>query len=268
MSFPILEFDPDRNALLTPGHFHQPMTDMPACGVLCFFQDVIEHLGAQGLLKEITSLRSEMGRHPVYRFTTPSGGDVAVVHPGIGGPLAAGLMEETIALGVRHFIACGGAGVLDSAMAVGGLLVPMAAIRDEGTSYHYLPPSREVDVQPDAVGVIEAALRERRVPYRLVKTWTTDAFYRETPARIAARKAEGCACVEMETAALAAVAQFRGVTFGQLLYGGDDVGGATWDARNWKGQWTVREKLTLLAADISLKLGEERGAVLRQLPRA
>ena len=256
MTVPILEFDPDREALLSPSHFHQPRGDMPTCGVLCFFQDVIGHLHAQGLLKEITSLRSEMGRHPVYRFATP-GGDVALVHPGIGGPLAAGLMEETIALGVRHFLACGGAGVLDSSLAVGELLVPTAAVRDEGTSYHYLPASREVAVQPAAIAVIEAGLRERQVLYRLVKTWTTDAFYRETPARIATRKAEGCACVEMETASLAAVAQFRGVTFGQILYGGDDVSGTQWDARDWKGQWTVREKLTLLAAEIAAQLGEK-----------
>ena len=261
MPLPILEFDPDRNALLSPSHFHQPRADMPACGVLCFFQDVIEHFAAKGLLTEITSLRSEMGRHPVYRFSTP-GGDVALAHPGIGGPLAAGLMEETIALGVRHFIACGGAGVLDSALAVGGLLVPTAAVRDEGTSYHYLPASREVAVQPEAVATIEAELRRQQVPYRLVKTWTTDAFYRETPARIATRRAEGCACVEMETAALAAVAQFRSVTFGQLLYSGDDVGGATWDARNWKGQFTVREKMTLLAAEIAARLGGERCSVV------
>ena len=226
---------------------------MPASCVLCFFQDVIDHLNSQGLLKEITSLRSEMGRHPVYRFVT-SGGEVALAHPGVGAPLAAGMMEETIALGARQFIACGGAGVLDSALVVGGLLVPTVAVRDEGTSYHYLPASREVTLQPGPIAVIEAELRERQVPYRLVKTWTTDAFYRETPARIATRKAEGCASVEMETAALCAVAQFRGVKFGQLLYSGDDLSGADWDGRDWHGQWSIREKLTLLAAKIALKL--------------
>ncbi len=253
MKLPILEFDPNREALLNPGKLIQPHAGMPVSCVLCFFQDVIDHLKSQGLLTEITSLRCEMGRHPVYRFATPLG-DVALAHPGIGSPLAAGLLEELIALGGRQFIACGGAGVLDSALAVGGLLVPTAAVRDEGTSYHYLPASREVTVQPGSVAVIEAGLRERHVPYRLVKTWTTDAFYRETPARIARRKAEGCTCVEMETSALCAVAQFRGVKFGQLLYGGDDLGGADWDERNWHGQWSVREKLTMLAAEIALAL--------------
>jgi len=109
-------------------------------------------------------------------------------------------------------------------------------------------------VQADVVNAIAATLGEHQVAHRLVKTWTTDAFYRETPARIAARRAEGCACVEMETAALAAVAQFRGVKFGQLLYGGDDLGGAEWDGRNWNGQWNIREKLTFLAAEIALRI--------------
>jgi uridine phosphorylase len=252
MNLPILEFDPNREALLNPAKLIKTHPEMPVSCVLCFFHDVIRHLGEQGLLKEITSLRSEMGKHPVYRFTTPHG-DVALAHPGIGSPLAAGMMEETIALGARQFIACGGAGVLDSSP-VGSVLVPTAAVRDEGTSYHYLPPSREVVLQADVVKVIGATLSERAVSHRLVKTWTTDAFYRETPARMAARRAEGCACVEMETAALSAVAQFRGVKFGQLLYGGDDLGGAQWDDRDWHGQWNVREKLTFLAAEIAVRL--------------
>ncbi len=253
MHFPILEFDPGREALLNPSQLVKPHADLPESCVLCFFHDVIEDLRVQGLLTEITSLRSEMGKHPVYRYRTPHG-DVALGHPGVGAPFAAGFLEETIALGARKFIACGGAGVLDSAFSVGGVLVPTAAVRDEGTSYHYLPPAREVAMQPEAVAAIEGGLRERNVAYRLVKTWTTDGFYRETPARIAARRAEGCATVEMETAALCAVASFRGVKFGQLLYSGDDLGSAEWDGRDWHGQWTVREKLTMLAAELALRL--------------
>ena len=86
------------------------------------------------------------------------------------------------------------------------------------------------------------------------KTWTTDAFYRETPDQIARREPRA-ACVEMEAAAFCAVAQFRDVPFGQLLYGGDDVSGVTWDGRGWNRRWSVREKLTQLAAeDVALAL--------------
>ena len=252
-SAPILEFDPSREALLEPGKLIRPLAEMPSACVLCFFHDVIAGLLAAGELQEITFLRSEMGRHPVYRFAVP-GGVVALAHPGVGAPLAAGFLEEVIALGARRVIACGGAGVLDSGIDVGAVLVPTAAVRDEGTSYHYLPPSREVDVQAAVLATIQSTLAAQHIDYRLVKSWTTDAFFRETPARIARRRADGCACVEMETSALCAVAQFRGVAFGQLLYGGDDVGGDEWDHRGWTGHWTVREKLTLLAAEIALAL--------------
>jgi uridine phosphorylase len=88
----------------------------------------------------------------------------------------------------------------------------------------------------------------------LGKTWTTDAIYRETPARIARRRAEGCITVEMEAAAFFAVAQFRGVTFGQILYGGDDVSGDLWDDRDWDRQTSTREKLFWLAAEACLRL--------------
>ncbi len=86
------------------------------------------------------------------------------------------------------------------------------------------------------------------------KTWTTDAFYRETPGKVALRKQEGCLTVEMEAAAFFAVADFRDVTFGQILYGGDDVSGETWDSRRWNERTSVREKLFWLAAEACLEL--------------
>jgi uridine phosphorylase len=86
------------------------------------------------------------------------------------------------------------------------------------------------------------------------KSWTTDGFYRETPARMARRRAEGCLAVEMESAAFFAVAQMRGVTFGQILYGGDDLTGEQWDDREWDRQTSTREKLLWLAAEACLAL--------------
>jgi uridine phosphorylase len=144
--------------------------------------------------------------------------------------------------------------VLDREIAVGHLVVPASAVRDEGTSYHYLPPAREVNASPPAVAAIEQVLRQRQVPYVVGKTWTTDAVYRETPDRVKRRRAEGCLTVEMEAAAFFAVAQFRGVTLGQILYGGDDVSGEDWDHRNWQAQPGVRERLFWLAAEACLSL--------------
>ncbi len=91
-------------------------------------------------------------------------------------------------------------------------------------------------------------------PYLIGKTWTTDGIYRETPAKIAQRKAEGCITVEMEAAAFFAVAQFRGVTFAQILYGGDDVSGDVWDNRDWLSRKSVRERLFWLAVEACLNL--------------
>jgi len=91
------------------------------------------------------------------------------------------------------------------------------------------------------------------VPYDLGKTWTTDAVYRETPEKIRRRKAEGALTVEMEAAAFFAVAQFRGVSFGQMLYGGDDVSGTEWDTRGWHQRHDTREKLFWLAVEAAAR---------------
>jgi uridine phosphorylase len=68
------------------------------------------------------------------------------------------------------------------------------------------------------------------------------------------RRSEGCLTVEMEAAAFFAVAKFRGVTFGQILYGGDDVSGCDWDGRKWQGRRDIREALFRLAAEACLLL--------------
>ena len=78
--------------------------------------------------------------------------------------------------------------------------------------------------------------------------------YRETPDKVALRRAEGCLTVEMETAAFCAVAQFRDATFGQILYGGDDLSCDTWDHRDWQNLSSTREKLFWLAAESCLQL--------------
>lgn len=249
--YPILEFDEAREAVLEPARL-VAARDVPGRAVVCFFQDVISRLVQQQKLSVIHHLRSEIGAHPVYALEH-EGRRLAVFHPGVGAPLAAGLLEEVIALGCRDFIACGGAGVLESDIAVGHVIVPTSAVRDEGTSYHYLPPGREVEPHPEAVAAIEAALRERGIEYVAGKTWTTDALYRETPAKVRRRRAEGCLAVEMEAAAFFAVARFRGVRFGQLLYGGDDVAGEEWSHRHWTTH-DVRETLFWLAVEACLRL--------------
>lgn len=250
--FPILEFDPTPTAVIEPSAQIRRL-DVPEHCVPCFFMEVILDLVSRGDARQVACMRSEMGDHPLYE-TSVDGRRLALYHPGLTAPFAAALLEEVIATGCRKFIACGGAGVLDREIAVGHLVVPTTAVRDEGTSYHYLPPGREVAASPEAVAAIEGALTARGVPYVAAKTWTTDAFYRETREKVALRRSEGCVTVEMEAAAFFAVAQFRGVTFGQILYGGDDVSGSEWDSRKWQGRVSVREGLFQLAAEACLAL--------------
>jgi len=137
-------------------------------------------------------------------------------------------------------------------LALGHVVVPDAAVRDEGTSYHYLPPSREVAADPDAVATAVSVLERHGVPHIVGKTWSTDAPYRETVARIARRRAEGCVTVEMEAAAFMAVARHRGVRFAQYLYAGDDLSGEAWDHRSWQTT-SARRTLFELAVEACLE---------------
>jgi len=250
--YPILEFDPTLEAITEPSRIIQPI-DAPEHCVVCFFQEVIDQVCQEGNARVIARQKWEHGTHPLYELDV-DGKRLAVFHPGVGASMAVGLLEEVIALGCRKFIACGGAGVLDRKIAVGHIVVPSVAVRDEGTSYHYLPPGREVSASPEGVAAIENVLKAHHCDYIVSKTWTTDAPYRETPAKIQLRKSEGCLTVEMEAAAFFAVAQFRGVTFAQILYGGDDVSGSEWDSRRWNERASVREKLFWLAAEACLAL--------------
>ena len=252
-AFPILEYDPAAEAIIEPSRVLKPMDIAEHC-VVCFFQDVIRDLVSSGKARQVTKSVSEMGDHPIYELDY-EGQRLAFFHPGVGAPLAAGILEETIARGSRKFIACGGCGVLAPDIAVGHLIIPTTAVRDEGTSYHYLPPSREVAASQAGVIAIEKVLKLHQVEYLLTKTWTTDAIYRETPERARLRKEEGCLTVEMEAAAFFAVAQFRGVEFAQILYGGDAVLPGAWDSRDWVGRISIRQQLFWLAAEACLGLG-------------
>ena len=250
--YPILEFDPDRKAVTDPS-VGAGEGSVPERGVVCFFGDLLDKLADQGELVEVWALHSGLKPMPIYTMETP-GERIAVFHPGIGAPFAAALLEEAIALGCRKLIACGGAGVISPEVEFGEIVVPTAAVRDEGTSYHYLPPAREVEPSPEAVAAIESALRSAGVDYLKGKTWTTDGIYRETPARIERRRGEGCLTVEMEAAALFAVAAFRDAILAQLLCGCDDVSGEKWDLRDWTKQVEFFEKTFRLAVEACLAI--------------
>lgn len=133
---------------------------------------------------------------------------------------------------------------------MGKFFVPISAIRDEGTSYHYVEPSREILLGESVKRTICSYLDKNDIKYRCVKTWTTDAMYRETKKLLDLRLSEGCQVVEMECASYFAVAKYKGVSLGQLLYADDDLSGETWDGRNWKSNSEARSILLKLSIDI------------------
>jgi uridine phosphorylase len=251
--FPIIEFDSDRNAVISPHAFWPKIPGFPKHGVICFLGEAIHKLKAAGRLKEIYTVRSVCTDYPVYQVTY-KGNKVAIFNPHIGAAAAGGILEEVAARGCSKWISCGSAGVLDSKIAVGHLIIPRSAIRDEGFSYHYLKPAREVAASPRAVKAIKATLDKHGVPYLVSKTWTTDGFFRETPAKIALRKKEGCLAVEMEAAAIFAVAKFRGYHAGTIIYGCDDVSGKDWDRRRAHDRAYIREKILWLAVEACLAI--------------
>lgn len=232
---------------------HDVQDDIAPVAVLCFFNELLEQLAAEGVLTPVYSLRSEIGRNPVYEYVSEYG-TVSVVHPGVGAPLAAGITEEMAAIGITTFVACGGAGALVDALALGQVMVVASALRDEGTSFHYAPPSRIIEADQLGVRVLSKTLREMGRPFFVGRTWTTDAFMRETRARAQRRIEEGCAMVDMESSAFIAVAKYRHVRFAQLLYAGDSLAGESWDYRHWDSARDVREQLFYAAARGALAL--------------
>lgn len=181
---------------------------VPSEVVLCFFPEVMAALADH--FPEAAVLYSENGRSPVLALTRPDGSTVGVVHPGVGAPMAAVTLEECVVLGGRRFTAVGGAGVLVPDLVLGHAVVVDSALRDEGTSFHYLAAGRPVEADPSGVEALVATLHAADVAHTVGRTWTTDAIYRETRARTERRRAEGCLTVEMEAAALIAVARYRG----------------------------------------------------------
>ncbi|UFS58177.1 nucleoside phosphorylase [Subtercola endophyticus] len=250
MGFPLDEFDSADDAALRP----KPLAvqgEFPSIAVLCFFPEAIEDLHQREHLVRVGKFSDQVGGAGI--FVTPSR-DVAVFHPGVGGPLSAHCLEQAIASGVQSVLAVGGAGALDESFAKDNVIVVDAAVRDEGTSYHYLPPSRKVvfDVAENLLAIRDLA--ELGINAREGTTWTTDADFRETRARVERRRAEGCVAVEMEAASLAAVCHFRGVRYVHLLYSGDDLHGLMWEERDWT---TSNRRSQLLEAAIILSAAQQ-----------
>ncbi len=244
---PILEFDPDRAALIDP-RSEPPIPGAPVAAVACFFPSLIAELSETGqVLLQLPSLGE------LWKIDY-DGEPLAVFYPGQGASLAAVTVERVLAAGIEAVVACGGAGAVVPDLSLGHVIVVDSAIRDEGTSYHYIAPSREISTPKKVVAVLRDVAQKSGLAYTVGKTWTTDGFFRETPGRIQRRRDEGCIVVEAEAAALLAVGQFRGAPIGQYLFAGDDVSGEVRDDRGWRTADELHMALFNLAARSALRL--------------
>lgn len=222
-------FDPVSEEILKPSHMIRPVEGFPETVVLTFEEKSLQALQKGWETRVAAILRG--GRDiPVYAFFH-KGRELGAVQTIIGGAATAALMEELLALGAKKLLLYGACGVLDASLTAGRFILPTAACRDEGSSYHYLPPADYVDV-PTA-GRLGEIFDELNLPYVKGRVWTTDALYRETRANAEKRRAEGCVAVDMECASAMAVGQFRGVPVYQFLYAEDSLDGSDWDARTW-----------------------------------
>lgn len=191
---------------------------------LFVFHQNIEEVVALDKLEEFYDFTNASNINKCYIYDKKF---VLAISP-LGGPAAGGLMEELGFMGIKNFFACGSAGQIDQAKNPAEFVLVKQAIRCEGTSYHYLPPSLSVATDQDLTNFVATYLQQNNYQFNQAATWTTDAFYRETASEVNSRKKQGAVCVEMECASWAAIAKFRGYKFTELLYFSDAVKQEGW----------------------------------------
>lgn len=230
---PILEFDTEKTAVLDPTHENLNLNFPKKC-VFAFLGGYIDEYASKTDTRQVSTFVSATKEYPIY-ITKYRGEEIVLCQAPVGSAPATQILDWLIGYGVREIISSGSCGALEK-FAESTFLVPNKALRDEGTSYHYAPPSRFMEISKRARKAIEDTILEHGMKYQEVITWSTDGFYRETKEKVAYRKSEGCSVVEMECSALAACADFRGVTWGMLLYTADSLADVDkYDERNWGG---------------------------------
>ena len=201
--------------------------------IFSFNGEIVDRVRQLPESREGGYLQTLNGRHPWY-ILERDGVRVAVMLAVIGAPMAVGHLEELKACGFENFIVLGSCGVLDKSLAADKIILPSSALRDEGTSYHYAPASDEISYDPASLLTMEKALDQAGIEHVRTKTWTTDAFYRETAAKVKRRLTAGAMVVDMEASAIMAWSQFRQAKVYQFFYTADyvDHHNNEWDTRH------------------------------------
>ena len=247
---PILEFDSEQTAVVAPTHEKLDL-HLPGKCVFAFLGEYIDEYASKTKARKVSEYVSATKSYPVY-ITEHKGEEVVLCQAPVGAAAAAQILDWLIGYGVREIISAGSCGALET-FPESTFLVPNRALRDEGASYHYAPPSRFMEIGEKARKAIEETVTQHGMKYQEVVTWSTDGFYRETKEKVAYRKSEGCSVVEMECSALAAVSAFRGATWGMILYTADSLADVDrYDERNWGGN--AYEYALTLCLDAVVKL--------------
>lgn len=234
-------------ALISP----KPLEEKIKCdAVIATFSYQIEQAVVEKFKStQVGQFRCVNGSTPIYVFTH-NGKTYGFYKTLLGAPASAGILEDVIGiLDSDNYIVFGSAGTLDKSCH-GKVVVPTHAYRDEGTSYHYQEASDYIAL-PNAQKV-SAILKELAIPTIEGKTWTTDAFYRETKDSFEKRKAEGCLVVEMECSALQAVCNWRGKNLYYILFSGDLL-----DAPEWTEEGLTEANHSLQNFNIALALAQK-----------
>jgi uridine phosphorylase len=233
MSYPIF---PDKHKLqpmLTAEHMvefrrkHGGLGDLQAPDgvVLCLYKGVMKHFGWKYPSRQVNGFLGDL-----YLLKRTDGRVGVMGNFGIGAPGLTSLAEEMMAWGTKRLILLSLAGGLQEDLSPGSIVVCDRAIRDEGTSYHYLPAAKDVQASSTLVSAIVNKLTSRDLTCSTGATWSTDAPYRETRQEAELFQAEGVKAVDMESAGLFAVGQVRNLDTASVFVIGDSLASRRWSA--------------------------------------
>lgn len=217
------------------------------------FYDVVQKFSC----REVGLLKCANVEREVF-ILNYKGTDITFFMAGVSGPWISADMEELHMQGVEKFIIFGNCGVLDSKIEDCSIIIPTKAFRDEGTSYHYQEASDMIDIDLKYENDFLEVLDKYKFDYTKGYTWTTDAFFRETPEKIEYFKSNGAVCVEMEGAVIAAVGKRLGVDYFTFYYAGDNLDSTEWDERSLSGLTNIDKKkeVMLLALELAIKIND------------
>lgn len=246
-------YDEERAAVLNPQHVYKKINDFPETVLITFRQTIINIAEEKFQCQKIFPDEQRRGRN-ILKFAY-KGSTLAICRSPMGAPMTVAMMEELIAMGGKNFVFFGSCGTLDASLPPGCLLIPEAAYRDEGTSYHYMAAGDGDYVPVETAAATKSILASLGLPYVGICLWTTDGLYRETKRNMQRRRQEGCRAVDMECSAVMAAARFRQVQAYYFLYAEDNLDAPCWEKRTM-GQ------VPMPASEMYLKIAAEIGAAL------